>query len=51
MSNKPCPNILEMVATLLEREYTVDMVALELGTSVKRAQALMNEVERQKATA
>jgi len=42
---------LEMVAALLEREYTVEMIAAALVTSVKRARALVNEIERRKATA
>jgi DNA-binding IclR family transcriptional regulator len=43
--------ILEMVAALLEREYTVEMIAHALNTSVKRVKALVNELERQKAVA
>lgn len=43
--------ILEMVAGLLEREYTVEQIATALNTSVKRANALVNELQRQRATA
>ena len=43
--------ILEMVAALLERKYTVEQIAQALNTSVKRAKALVNELERQKAPA
>lgn len=50
MSNsRPTQRTLDMVAVLLERELTIEQIAEALTTSVKRAKALVNEVNRQKA--
>lgn len=45
-----CQTSLEMVAQLLdERDFTPEMIAIEMNTSVKRVKALINEVDRRKS--
>lgn len=38
---------LMMVRQYRERGYTIEAIARELGSTVKRVQALINEIERQ----
>lgn len=46
-----CPTVrstFDMVATLQERDYSVEQIAGHLQITVKRARALINELERRK---
>ncbi len=48
IDEKPQASTFAMINQLLERDYTVEQIALELNATVKRARALINELHRRK---
>lgn len=52
MSESPTARTtMDMVAMLHEREYTPEQISTQLSITLKRAKALVSEIERQKADA